>query len=98
VRTSETAHHAGDIGQWIHVRVGRPVAASGSVAGLHRHRDVEPQPTMYSVDPRQQHVVGAALTGAVHPDQPRPLTVAVPAQVYHRPRRATQAVGLQRLR
>ena len=92
------AHHARDVAQWIHVRVGRPLATSATVAGLHRHRDVEPQRVVYASDPRQHQVFCAALTGAVHPYQPRPRAIAVPAQVHHRPRRATQAVGLQRLR
>ena len=72
-RTSDTdAHHARDIAQWIHVRIGRPFAAPAPVAGLHRHRDVEPQLVVDLADARQQQVFGAALAGAVYPDQPRP--------------------------
>ena len=65
-------HHARDIAQWIHVRIARPLPATTPVAGLNRHRDVESQPAMDPVDSRQQHVLRAALTGAVYPDQPRP--------------------------
>jgi len=89
-------HHARDIAQGIRVRVRRPLAAPAPVARLHRQRDVEPQLAMDPAGAGQQQVFRAALTGAVHPDEPRPRAVAMPAQVDHRPGRAAQTVGLQR--
>ena len=68
-------HHARDVAKRIHVRVGRPLATSATVAGLHWHRDVEPQLVMYASDPRQHQVFCAALTGAMHPHQPRPRAI-----------------------
>ena len=68
------------------------------MAGLHRHGDIEAELVVDPADSGQHQVLGAALAGAVNPDQPRPRTVGVPAHMHHRARRATQALGLQRLR
>ena len=91
-------HHARDVAQRIHVRIGRPLAPPAAVAGLHRHRDIEPQLVMDAPDTGQHQVFGAALTGAVHPDQPRPRSVAVSAYMHHRPGRSAQALRRQGFR
>ena len=68
------------------------------MAGLHGHRDVETQLMMNASDSSQQQVLHAGLTGAVHPDQPRPRPPRMPAQVDHSPGRAPESFDRQALR
>ena len=84
-------HHPRDVGQRIHVRIGRPCFATDAVARLHRQRDVETELALDAPGPREQEIQRLPLPCAVHPYQPRSPVITLPAQVYRCGRRAARS-------
>ena len=92
------AHHSRNVGQRVHVRIGRPCFATDTVARLHRQRDVETELALDTPSAGEQQIQRLSLSCAVHPYQPGPAVVAVSAQVHRCGRGPPEPLDRQRTR